>query len=273
MRIVKTAALAALVLFFTSLMPGMSHAADGTSYVAMGDSFASGAGAGSYYPDTASKKGDGCYRSQNAYGPLLGTELGADLDFRACSGARIPDIYADQVDALDDSTGLVTLSVGGNDIGFADVLSTCTFNGTSTCEARVDEAERQATEDLPSELDALYAEVRQSAPNADVLIVGYPVLFVEQTCWGNLGINTTEQKFINDATYVLRDVVAAAAGRAGFSFADPIDEFDGRGVCASGSYVNGLKSDLAESYHPNATGHADGFMPELRSAVAAVAAS
>ncbi|WP_025273699.1 SGNH/GDSL hydrolase family protein [Haloglycomyces albus] len=243
-------------------IPASASSAEPLDYVAMGDSFASGAGAGDYF-ESNSWKGSGCYQSTNAYAPLWAGQLNAQFDFQACSGATIPDIHSNQLGTIDSNTDLITLSVGGNDVGFADVITDCTLWSDSTCIDRVNDAEAEAVSRLPGELGNLYSTISQAAPNAEVVIIGYPLLFSDETCWGSLGISRNEQAHINDATYTLKNVTETAATNAGFTFVDPIDEFAGHGVCTSTSYVNGLSSDLAESYHPNATGHSDGFIPAL----------
>lgn len=238
--------------------------AESISYVAMGDSFASGTGAGDYAEmSSASWKGGGCYQSVNAYSPLLANQLGADLDFQSCSGAKVADIYSDQMGNLSAGTDLITLSVGGNDVGFADVIITCTTAGTAKCVDKVSAAESDAKARFPSLLGNLYSEIDSRAPNAQVLVLGYPLLFEERTCFGNLGINVDEQRRINAANYVLNDLIRTAATNAGFTYVDPVSNFDGRGVCASGSYINGLRINVPESYHPNKAGHAQGYLPAL----------
>ncbi|MBR7679350.1 lipase, partial [Streptomyces daliensis] len=87
--------------------------------VALGDSYSSGVGAGDYDPDS----GD-CKRSANAY-PQLWSAANApsSFDFVACSGATTDDVLSGQLDALSDATGVVSISIGGNDVGFADTMT------------------------------------------------------------------------------------------------------------------------------------------------------
>ncbi|CAM3176580.1 SGNH/GDSL hydrolase family protein [Stackebrandtia soli] len=235
------------------------------NYVAMGDSFASGAGAGNY-ADVAevaptSWKGGDCLQSANGYSPLLAAELGATLDFQSCSGAQTADIHADQLGTISAATDLITLSVGGNDVGFADVIQTCTFNGTATCTSKVTEAENKARSVLPGRLGTLYSAIKQKAPNAQVIVLGYPQLFIGKTCFGNTGVNLDEQARINQANYVLNGIIKTAATSAGFTYVDTMPPFVGKGVCASGAWINGLKFNLAEAYHPNGNGHRLGYLP------------
>src|SRR5262245_19740166 len=117
--IVVAAAIAALI---SALITGASPASAGGpkhSYAALGDSFAAGIGAPPY-PDPV------CGRSESAYGPLLSQRLRrTTFSFPACSGAKVVDVSAGQLDVLDRHTHLVTLTVGGNDIGFSRGLAFC----------------------------------------------------------------------------------------------------------------------------------------------------
>src|SRR5215213_248496 len=89
-------------------------AAAAPSYVALGDSYSSGTGIRSYLSD-----GTTCQRSTYAYPSLIAAARGYALNFRACSGAKIPDVTTSQLGALGATTAYVSLSVGGNDAGFA----------------------------------------------------------------------------------------------------------------------------------------------------------
>jgi GDSL-like Lipase/Acylhydrolase family len=133
------------------------------SMVALGDSFSSGEGAGSYLAGTNCSGGifsrcpapnaaepDYCHRSASAYPMLVSSSLGAtSLDFRACSGAVVADLAAPvsiggqgqwsegpQLGrAFPESTHLVTLSIGGNDIGFGEVANQCVWYTVSRADA------------------------------------------------------------------------------------------------------------------------------------------
>ena len=116
-RALVTAAFAAVTALVISAAPADAAA---PSYVALGDSYSSGTGTRSYLAD-----GTSCLRSVYAYPSLIASAKGYALNFRACSGAKIPDVSSTQLSALTASTAYITISVGGNDAGFADVLTTC----------------------------------------------------------------------------------------------------------------------------------------------------
>ena len=117
MVIARTTTAAAVVVACAApvVVAAPAHAAN--SYVALGDSYSSGTGAGSYVND-----GTACQRSVHAYPSLLASSQNLSLTFRACSGATVADVTNTQLSALGSATTHVTISVGGNDAGFADVL-------------------------------------------------------------------------------------------------------------------------------------------------------
>ena len=107
------------------------------AYVALGDSYASGTGTRSYIAD-----GTSCQRSTYAYPSLIAAARGYALNFRACSGAKVADVTSTQLCALTSATAYVTISVGGNDAGFADVITDLrAARWLSNCNGAVDSAQ------------------------------------------------------------------------------------------------------------------------------------
>jgi lysophospholipase L1-like esterase len=220
----------------------------GSNYVAMGDSYASGTGTREYY-DTI------CQRSNHAYPKQLAARDGLNLAHVACSGARIPDVRANQLSALSPATNLVTISIGGNDAGFSSVITRCALPWPFTCTGELDTARSFVTSTLPGQLDALYTEIETRAPNAQVIVVGYPRLFNGEQC--NLGarISPAEQSSLNGVADLLASKILAVATSHGFDFVDPRTAFDPHRVCADVEWLNGLSNPTGESYHPNVLGH------------------
>ena len=180
-----------------------------TTYTSLGDSYSSGESVSPYYQDS-DKAGDVCHRSPQAYGPLLNLDknLGG-VTFVACSGALTSNLVGPNAKNnepaqisptnLSDSTRTVTLTIGGNDIGFAEIAKACTqasagqgsgrggcldstqlrskvlnrirtfggFGGGATT------ADGSAITPLPDVLHAIHA----AAKNAKIYIAGYPELF------------------------------------------------------------------------------------------------
>lgn len=232
-------------------------------YVALGDSYASGTGTRSYLSD-----GTSCQRSTRAYPSLIAAARGYALNFRACSGARIGDVTATQLSALTPATNYVTISVGGNDAGFADVLTECALPGwASNCNGRINTAQTYITTTLPAALSTLYADIRARAPYAQVVVVGYPRIFNGEDCNALTWFSPTEEARLNQTADLINARTAAAATAAGFAFADPTSAFVGHAVCDNPEYLNGLSYPISESYHPNVAGHASGYTPVVSATV------
>lgn len=250
---VGAASAAALALVFVA-SPAQ---AVGSSYVALGDSYSSGVGTRAYLND-----GTSCQRSVYAYPSLIAAARGFSLTLRACSGATVADVTTGQLSALASSTAYVTLSVGGNDAGFASVLTECAKPGwLSNCNGAIDRAQATINGVLPSRLTTLYASIRVKAPNAKVVIVGYPRVFNGQDCNALTWFSPAEETRLNATADLLNSRLATAAGSAGFTFANPTSAFVGHAVCAGAEWINGLSSPITDSYHPNRAGHASGYTP------------
>ncbi len=261
----------ALVGLLSPLLLQPAQAAAPT-YVALGDSYASGTGTRSYIND-----GTSCQRSTQAYPSLIAAARGYALNFRACSGAKIPDVTATQLSALTPATSYVSISVGGNDAGFADVLTVCAQpSWLSNCDKAINTAQSFITTSLPGQLATLYSSIRSRSPYARAVVVGYPRIFNGQDCNAFTWFSPTEESRLNQTADLLNSRLAAAASAAGFSFANSTSRFVGHAVCDADEWINGLSNPITESYHPKATGHASGYTPTvsplLTGAVVAVTA-
>jgi lysophospholipase L1-like esterase len=216
-------------------------------YVALGDSYASGTGTRDYYDE-------GCQRSDHSYAKQLASKAGLQLTHAACSGARIPDVRQKQLAALSAETDLVTISIGGNDAGFAKVITECAKPLVS-CADDIAGARSFINETLPGQLDEIYGEIEARAPEARVLVIGYPRLFNGQEC--NLGarISADEQADLNGVADLLAAKLAVLADAHGFEFVDVREPFNTHRICDDVEWLNGLSNPVGESYHPNQLGH------------------
>jgi lysophospholipase L1-like esterase len=231
-------------------------------YVALGDSYSSGVGTGVY--DSASGV---CARSPLSYPPLWAAEhRPATFGFVACSGAKTADVMANQISALQPSTDLVTITIGGNDAGFGPVLQTCTVaESDRTCFAAVDAAEAFERSVLRDRLTRTYAEIRRSAPQAQVIVLGYPRLFdLAPNCAEPGAPNLARREKLNEGANVLNDVIQSTSQQSGFTFADVRDRFADHGVCSADPWINGPSVPPSVGpYHPNQTGYRDGYLEAL----------
>ncbi|WP_069631670.1 SGNH/GDSL hydrolase family protein, partial [Streptomyces griseus] len=210
---VVTLALAAAAALGVAGPASATDSAAAGGYAALGDSYSSGVGAGSYLSDS----GD-CRRSTNAY-PYLwqAANSPASFDFVACSGATTSSVASSQLGVLNASTSLVSVTAGGNDVGFADVMQDCVLSNEATCINSVNNAVSQMNSTLPGSLDALYDGIRARAPQAQVVVLGYPRFYqLSGSCVA--GLSEAERTAINNASDVLNDVIAKRSADAGFTF-------------------------------------------------------
>ena len=245
---------------------------DAVAYVALGDSYSSGLGTGVY--DAAS---GACARSPLSYPPLWAAERRlASLGFVACSGAKTADVRANQIPALQPSTDLVTITVGGNDARFGTVLRTCTVaENDRTCFAAVNAAEAFARSSLRDRLARTYTEIRRAAPHARVIVLGYPRLFdLAPSCADPRVPNLARRQKLNEGADVLNDVIQSVSQQFEFSFSDVRGRFANHGVCSADPWINGPSvSTSVGPYHPNQTGYRDGYLTALDAATARDAAA
>ncbi|MFE0513064.1 SGNH/GDSL hydrolase family protein [Streptomyces sp. NPDC058964] len=230
-------------------------------YVALGDSYSSGVGAGSYISSSGS-----CSRSTKAY-PYLWNAAHApsSFAFTACSGATTDDVLANQLGSLGSATGLVSITIGGNDAGFADVMTTCVLSSDSGCLSRINTAKAYVDSTLPGKLDNVYNAISTRAPSARVVVLGYPRFYMlGTTC---LGLSETKRAAINGAADYLDAAIAKRAADHGFTFGDVRSTFAGHEICSGSSWLHSLNwLNVGESYHPTAAGQSGGYLPVLTSA-------
>jgi hypothetical protein len=253
-RPLRCAVITAAVTLLGLTGTGQAHAAAGP-YTALGDSYSSGVGTRTYYSDSGS-----CYRGPQAYPVQVATRLGAPLTFAACSGAKVPDVL-NQLGGLNASTAFVTVSVGGNDAGFADVITRCALPWPWTCTTQINGANNYIRNTLPGALDNLYGQIRAKAPNARVAVVGYPRLFNGEECNVGSRISPSEQAALNNTADLLATTIGGRAAAHGFVFVDVRGAFTGHAVCDDVEWLNGLSNPVLESYHPNANGQTAGYTP------------
>ena len=230
-------------------------------YVALGDSYSSGVGAGSYISSSGS-----CNRSTNAY-PYLwqAAHAPASFSFLACSGAKTTDVLSNQLGTLNSATSLVSLTIGGNDAGFSDVMTTCVLQSDSACLSRIATAKAYVDTTLPGQLDAVYSAIRAKAPSAHVVVLGYPRFYKLGTSC--VGLSETKRSAINGAADHIDAAIAKRAADHGFSFGDVRTTFSGHEICSGDSWLHSLDwLNVGQSYHPTAAGQSGGYLPVMNGA-------
>jgi lysophospholipase L1-like esterase len=228
------------------------------NYVALGDSYSSGAGAGDYISSSGS-----CDRSTEAYPEQwAGANSPASFVSVACSGATTADVLSSQVSALSASTTLVSITIGGNDAGFSSVMETCVLGSTSTCVNAVKNAETFVAGQLPARLDSTLQTIAADAPNAKVIVLGYPDLYDLSSSGFCIGLSTQDRVALNQGADDLDNALQAAAQANQDTFADVRGQFAGHEICDSGSWLHSVDIfAISSSYHPTAAGQELGYLP------------
>lgn len=243
-----------------------------TPYVALGDSYTAS-------PLTGAAAGPppGCFRSVNNYPHLTATAFGAQLTDVSCSGATTKEfgtaqttdagVNPPQYAALSKATKLVTVGIGGNDIGFSEIVRTClsatpfgspckdhyTAGGTDELRARINA--------LGGKLATVLAEVHRRSPSARVALVGYPAVLAPTGpgCYPAVPITPGDVAYLRGVLADLNTRIQRSAGAGSATYVDTYTSTVGHDVCqAPGTkWIEGLVPTApAFPVHPNAQGSA-----------------
>jgi lysophospholipase L1-like esterase len=228
-------------------------------YVALGDSYSAGVGAGGYDPLSGI-----CLRSPHSYAPLWArSHQTSSFWFVACGAATVDDVRNFQIWFVNSHTDLVTISAGGNDVGFATTVVTCQLGSDSACLNAIATGRQKAETELPGKLDSAYAAIRQRAPHARVVVMGYPRLLETGSCPG--GMSLVKRQALAEGADHLASVISGRARAAGFEYVDMRPVYAGHGICSDTPWINDfLTGGVFESFHPTRTGYASGSLSALR---------
>lgn len=286
-------------------------------YLALGDSYTSGEGAFDYLLGTDTDS-NGCHLSRKSYPLLITNRIFSVESGRsvACSGAVINDLgagsttYRGQIKGalsyqelqqtygkvnqlLADFTPgnlaqhyfvkkyqprVITVSAGGNDIGFGDILEECVTPrpgsiGNNTCFSTYEDRQelRQLIDKTGTRLTALYEELHQDSPESIIYAVGYPQIADDTgNCGLNVHLNKSELGFASELIATMNNQIHKAAQEGGAMYLDIGQALNGHRLCEStfaGIAMNGVTAGKdgkvlglplfgKESFHPNALGQA-----------------
>jgi lysophospholipase L1-like esterase len=242
---------------------GSSVMEEPQAYVALGDSFT----AAPYVPRT--DFADGCLRSSGNYPALVAAELGARLTDVSCSGADTGDVTAPQretiqpqLKAVRPTTDLVTVGIGGNDRDlFAMLVYLCTSlagePGTPCVDVMgVGDGSDDPIPDIGRRVETTLEEVRRAAPDATVVLVGYPRLVNPDRGCPGLRLAPGDRPRLAALEERLNQALSRAARRTGSLFANPWPVSQGHEICSDDPWVNGAVTDQtrALAFHPFAEG-------------------
>ena len=242
-------------------------------YVALGDSFTSGAGLPLTRRDALS-----CGRSSLSYPHLVAEAIGAELVDVSCGGATTEngtepqslggESWPPQLSAVTKDTDLVTVGLGGNDLSwYLEVMFSCTSAAAADptgnpCEEQSTSPESGLTALPPqigARLEALLTEVHRRAPAARVLLVGYPQPVPARGTCPELPLATGDYPFVRAQWEAMDAAMREAAAAAGATYVAVLGPSEGHDICAGpDAWVNGVeaRSGVAAAYHPLAGGQA-----------------
>lgn len=260
------------------------------TYVALGDSYVAGPLVLDQTTDPA-----GCLRSTRNYPSLIkGQVHSAKFVDVSCSGADTGDLFEaqdvtpgpanpPQLDALDRQTKVVTLGIGGNDIGFTDIVTNCATSlpfsagckGDYVHDGRDELSEAIAA--VGPDLDRVFAEIKVRAPRAKAFVVGYPTVLPEtgSGCYPLVPVLPADVVYLRAKIKELNALIQARTVAAGLTYVDLATPTIGHDFCQGlgAKWVEGLiPTSVAAPVHPNAKGMA-GFAPIVAAAVGAVVTS
>ncbi|MGH7196676.1 MAG: SGNH/GDSL hydrolase family protein [Candidatus Saccharimonadales bacterium] len=247
------------------------------NYVALGDSFSSGEGV---EPFISPSDTNGCHRSEKAYAKLLDDNPASRLNlsaFVACSGATTGDVTngrngePSQLEALNSDVDVVTITIGGNDIGFEQFATACVVPGDDCSGTIYNDTLAAIANELPASLSNLYSSIRTQLGTSSprILVIGYPLMIPDPDLsinWPNCAyLSYDEKSAARTVITQLNQVIAEAVAEAGspFEYVDPNysgSPFEGHTLCTDDNYFNGVNwpGNKEYSFHPNARGQ-DGY--------------
>lgn len=247
--------------------PALPAVPAGAHYVALGSSFAAGPGISTIEPGSPPR----CARSVDNYAHQLARRRGLQLTDASCSGATTPNLLSAwdelpaQLDALRPDTRLVTVTVGGNDLGYMSglVASSCLglappgTKQTPSCRpaAIPDEA---AYAGLASRLQQVAAEVRRRSPEARLVFVDYATVLPAKGRCAAMPLSDEDAAISRDIDSRLRRLTAAVALENGASLLRAGDVTRDHHVCAADPWMQGYvapdPSRRVAVYHPTQLG-------------------
>jgi lysophospholipase L1-like esterase len=228
-------------------------------YISLGDSYPAGEG--------LPRPVQPCGRTPGAYPQLVADEIPTIAALHACNGATTADVLEraqftgvpPQIETVTADADVVTISIGGNDIGFARTIRDCVLNQLPC--TRLEGEVNAALVALGPRLGRIYGEIRRRAPGARLLVVGYPQLVVDperSNLTSCAGLTVDESYWVRTKGDELAAVIRTAAEVAGARYVDAAERFAGHEACTPEPWMEGVNfTDIVASFHPNATGHVE----------------
>lgn len=244
--------LRALTLTFALLAATTAQA--GERYVSMGSSYAAGLGITPYQDGAPAR----CTRSTRNYASQLAAKRGLTLVDVGCSGAKTSAILQPwgelpaQIDAVTAGTALVTVTIGGNDIGLVGGLygASCRKLGEANCAPATSASEADYAA-LKTAMTGMVAAIRQRAPKAQIVLVEYPTILPSQGSCAATPLSETDADAARAKAARLLAITREAAASGGATVITTSDFSRDHDACAAEPWMNGYPAPGAAPYHPN----------------------
>ncbi|UVO53648.1 SGNH/GDSL hydrolase family protein [Sphingomonas sp. SUN039] len=237
-----------------------------SAYVALGSSYAAGLGLGPRAPGSPIVSG----RTVNGYPQQLARLLKVpSFSDMSSSGSTVQHVLhggqmllGPQIDALGPDTRLVTLTAGGNDVGYVGDLTAMAYANRGGVvgvlvgvfwKGAKPLAERKFSE-LESNLTATLAEIRKRSPRARIVVVTYPTILPDSGTCATLGISKEQADLMRAVGVKLAEATRTAAIKAGVITVDMASRSQGHDACSSDPWVNGFRPKAGADFHPTLAG-------------------
>lgn len=247
--------LRALPLMFALLAPLFATGAHaGERYVSMGSSYAAGLGIAPYQDGAPAR----CARSTRNYASQLAAKRGLTLVDVGCSGAKTSAILQPwgelpaQIDAVTPDTALVTITIGGNDIGLVGGLygGSCRQRGEANCAPQSTPTERDYAA-LKASMTGMVATIRERAPKARVVLVEYPTILPPTGACAAAPLSDADADAARAKAARLLAITREAAAASGAIVITTSEFSRGHDACAAEPWMNGYPAPGAAPYHPS----------------------
>lgn len=264
----RAAVALALVVATTAACTPWQSESEEPKYVALGDSYTAGPGIGR--PDGF----DTCFRSRDNYPHQLAEDADLDLDDVSCSAGTTWAVrsaqttpqgktVAPQIEAVTPDTDVVTVGLGANDFNvIGRVFITCVqlarqgLTGTPCADADARLGTRSldnVADDIQRNVQVVVGDVRDRAPNAQVVVVGYPEIFPPDTTCDLLPIPPADLPYARKVNDTLNRALEAAAQAEKVEFVDVFAATEGHHICSDDPWIAGasvISGRKATPWHP-----------------------
>jgi hypothetical protein len=229
-------------------------------YVALGSSFAAGIGLGARVPGSPIQ----CFRTAGGYPTLVAKKTGMRLVDMSCSGSTTKHILSGgqlllgpQLAAIGPATKLVTITSGGNDVGYIGDLMVASGNMGrfgAWWHGDIKSADARPYYVVTDNLITIINSVRQKAPSAKILIINYPSIIPPNGSCAALGINKEQADISRTLAQQLALATKRAVDESSALLVDIANASVGHDVCSKAPWVNGASVKAGTAFHPNAAG-------------------